>query len=547
MKAAVTRRVRCAIYTRKSAEEGLSQSFNSLDAQREACEAYVASQVGEGWKALADRYDDGGYSGGSMERPALTRLLDDIARSRVDVVVVYKVDRLTRSLADFAKIVEAFDQKSVSFVSVTQSFSTATSMGRLTLNVLLSFAQFERELTGERIRDKIAASKARGMWMGGALPLGYDSPVDPTTRALVVNEEEAALVRMMFSKYLELGSVEALRALLDVEGVRSKLRRARSGGTLGGLRFSRGALFHLLKNRTYLGEIPHRERSYPGAHPAIVDQETFGRVQALLATQTRRGRSSGGRVAPMPLKGLIFDAAGAPMTPSHTHGRRGHLHRYYVSRSARCEDDDRAIRRVPARQIEALVQGAVSRLVGRTEATIQDHVARVEIHPEAVHVLLLQSSLPGAARHPSDQLSLLRERTSVEEEISADRDDALIRLTISCRMKFTGGAVRILDASGRAHEDARRQDDTLIAALKSAHHLLAGSRPEWLGKPESAALADAPANPYQRSLIRLAFLAPDIQAAILEGRQPVGLNRQRLILGDIPLAWEDQRRLFAMA
>ena len=257
-------RLRCAIYTRKSSEEGLEQEFNSLDAQREACEAYVRSQKHEGWQALPALYDDPGYSGGNMERPALKRLLADIAAKRIDVVVVYKVDRLTRSLADFAKIVEVFDASAVSFVSITQAFNTTTSMGRLTLNVLLSFAQFEREVTGERIRDKIAASKKKGLWMGGQPALGYDVK----DRKLVVNEAEAETVRMIFRRYLDLGSVRELKAALDAEGMVSKHRTAADGSAYGGQSFSRGALYQMLQNRVYRGEIVHKGAAYPGEHPA---------------------------------------------------------------------------------------------------------------------------------------------------------------------------------------------------------------------------------------------------------------------------------------
>ena len=280
-------RQRCALYTRKSSEDGLEQSFNSLDAQREACAAYVRSQAGEGWRAISTHYDDGGYSGGSMERPALQRLLTDIAAGKVDVVVVYKIDRLTRSLMDFARIVELFDRHQVSFVSVTQAFNTTSSMGRLTLNVLLSFAQFEREVTGERIRDKIAASKARGMWMGGHLPLGYDLPA-PGGRALAINEVEAETVRTIFRGYLDLGSVHALEHWLAAREIRSKQWVTAGGRSLGGRRFSRGALFHLLRNRVYLGMIVHKGTVHRGMHPAIVETELFEAVQARLDANARR-------------------------------------------------------------------------------------------------------------------------------------------------------------------------------------------------------------------------------------------------------------------
>ncbi len=271
-------RVRCAMYTRKSSEEGLEQEFNSLDAQREACRLYVRSQKHEGWQALPQLYDDPGFSGGNMERPALKRLLADIAARKIDVVVVYKVDRLTRSLADFAKIVEVFDANAVSFVSITQAFNTTTSMGRLTLNVLLSFAQFEREVTGERIRDKIAASKKKGLWMGGQPALGYDVK----DRKLVVNETEADTVRAIFRRYLDLGSVRELKIALDAEGVVSKQRTAANGSAYGGQSFSRGALYQLLQNRVYIGQIVHKGAAYPGEHPQIVDEELWRQVQEKL-------------------------------------------------------------------------------------------------------------------------------------------------------------------------------------------------------------------------------------------------------------------------
>src|ERR1700758_895652 len=270
---------RCAIYTRVSTENGLEQEFNSLDNQREASEAYIKSQSHEGWKLIRDRFDDGGFSGGSMERPALQKLLDEVRGKRIDVIVVYKVDRLTRSLADFAKLVELFDAHGVSFISVTQAFNTTTSMGRLTLNMLLSFAQFEREIAGERIRDKIAASKAKGMWMGGNVPLGYDVK----DRELIVNEAEAETVRLIFRRYAELGSVALLKAEFDRLGIVSKRREGAGGALSGGKLFSRGALYLMLQNRIYRGEISHQGKAYPGHHGAIVDSELWQIVQEKLA------------------------------------------------------------------------------------------------------------------------------------------------------------------------------------------------------------------------------------------------------------------------
>jgi site-specific DNA recombinase len=307
------RAVRRAIYTRKSSEEGLEQDFNSLHAQREACEAYIKSQKHEGWACLPASYDDGGISGATLDRPALQQLLADIQAGRIDVIVVYKVDRLTRSLADFAKIVEVFDAKGVSFVSVTQQFNTTTSMGRLTLNVLLSFAQFEREVTGERIRDKIAASKKKGMWMGGNPPLGYEAK----DRTLVVVESEAQTVRHIFERYVVLGSVRLLKQELDAQGVVSKAWVSTSGRPWGGRSLARGALYLMLQNRIYLGEIVHKDQHYPGEHRPIVNRALWDQAQALLAGNAVDRKIGGGSKSPSLLAGLIFDGDGHRMTPSH--------------------------------------------------------------------------------------------------------------------------------------------------------------------------------------------------------------------------------------
>ena len=304
--------IRCAIYTRKSSDEGLEQEFNSLDAQREACEAYIVSQRHAGWAALADMYDDGGLSGGTMERPALKRLLEDIAASKVQIVVVYKADRLTRSLSDFAKIVDVLDAHNASFVSVTQQFNTTTSMGRLTLNMLLSFAQFEREIAGERIRDKIAASKKKGMWMGGNVPLGYDVK----DRKLIVNETGASTVRLIFRRYAELGSVALLKAELDRLGLVSKRREGAGGWVAGGQHFSRGALYLMLQNRIYRGDIVHQGAAYPGQHKAILDPELWQIVQNKLAVHRKERALAVGAEAPSLLAGLIVDADGSRMTPT---------------------------------------------------------------------------------------------------------------------------------------------------------------------------------------------------------------------------------------
>ena len=321
----MTLRRRCAIYTRKSTEEGLEQSFNSLHAQREACEAFIRSQKHEGWACLPEAYDDGGISGATMERPALQRLLSGIQDAKIDVVVVYKVDRLTRSLADFAKIVEIFDAQGVSFVSVTQQFNTTTSMGRLTLNVLLSFAQFEREVTGERIRDKIAASKKKGMWMGGFVPLGFDVK----DRDLVVNGAEAETVRALFRLYRELGTVRRLKEEADRLGLTTKQRTQSSGPATGGRPFTRGHLYQLLSNPIYVGEVVHKGVSYPGRHDALVARELFDAVQRQLAGNASLRRSATNAKAPSLLTGLAHDEAGDLLSPTHAN-KKGRRYRYYV-------------------------------------------------------------------------------------------------------------------------------------------------------------------------------------------------------------------------
>jgi site-specific DNA recombinase len=350
------KRVRCAIYTRKSSDEGLEQAFNSLDAQREACTAFVLSQKHEGWTVLPAQYDDGGYSGGTMERPALKRLLADIEASQVEVVVVYKVDRLTRALSDFAKLVEVFDRRGVSFVSITQQFNTTTSMGRLTLNVLLSFAQFEREVIGECVRDKIAASKKKGMWMGGMPPLGYDVK----DRKLVVNKNEARTVVDIYRRYLLLKSVRDLHDELAGAGIRSKRRVRPDGTAYGGQKIARGALYLMLQNRIYRGEITHKGKSYPGGHAAIIEQPLWDEVQAILA-QNRVERATGARTKhPSLLGGFVFDATGERLTPTYAI-KKGTRYRYYVSSSlVREAKGNRAGGwRLPAGDLEALV---ISRL-----------------------------------------------------------------------------------------------------------------------------------------------------------------------------------------
>jgi DNA invertase Pin-like site-specific DNA recombinase len=368
---AIVRKLRCAVYTRKSTDEGLEKEFNTLDAQRDACEAYIASQRAEGWLLAPDYYDDGGFSGGTLERPALQRLLADIEAGRIDVVVVYKIDRLSRSLTDFTKLVEVFDRHDVTFVSVTQAFNTTTSMGRLTLNILLSFAQFEREVIGERIRDKFAASRARGMWMGGKVPLGYDV----RDRKLVVNEKEAATVRRVFEGFVDSGSGAALTRILRTEGVTTK----------SGKPIDKGDIYKLLNNRTYVGEAAHKGQVFAGEHQGIVSRELWGQVHALLA-QSPRTRANRNRVqSPALLRGLIFGADGRAMSPTHTR-RRGRLYRYYVSQSVLKETGEitslDALRRVSAAEIEAAVVGQVRSLLCQPEIVVGTWMAARADLPE---------------------------------------------------------------------------------------------------------------------------------------------------------------------
>ena len=519
---------RCAVYTRKSSDEGLEQSFNSLHAQRDACEAYVRSQVGEGWTALPEAYDDGGISGGTMERPGLKRLLADIAAARIDVVVVYKVDRLTRSLGDFARIVEQFDAAGVSFVSVTQAFNTTTSMGRLTLNVLLSFAQFEREVTGERIRDKIALSKAKGMWMGGVPPLGYDAQ----DHTLLVNEAEADTVRAIFRRYLALGSVHGLCAELQAQGVLSKRFVSVTGRVFGGVPLSRGALFHLLQNRHYLGEITHKGQSHPGLHPPIVDRAIFDRVQAQLAKHRVRRRKRTAKAAEHLLTGLIFDQEGRRFSPTFSTGRSGRIHRYYVLSDIQLgregERRDGAIRRVGADALEALVLAELRRLAERPDLgadAIPALLKRLELRSSDTHLVLDRAALFGDD-HPELALEDLRARLGGGERLAVEPGGHALRIALPRRMQLRGGRTW---TTGQALPSARpKPDAALVDGLRRAH-VLAGD-----DTPRKRTF-------YERNLRRLAFLVPDIQRAILEGRQPVGLTLQALIKSDPPLSWRAQQ------
>lgn len=530
-------RIRCAIYTRKSTEEGLDRAFNSLDAQREACEAYIKSQEAEGWVLVPTAYDDGGFSGGNMDRPALQRLLAQVDAGLIDTIVVYKIDRLTRALSDFARIVERLDRRGASFVSVTQAFNTTTSMGRLTLNVLLSFAQFEREVTGERIRDKIAASKKKGMWMGGVPPLGYDLPTDPMSRALVVNEAEAEQVRALYRLYLELGSVAALAQHLQAEGWLTRVRISRKGNRSGGVPYSRGALFHLLKNRIYLGEIVHGDVAMPGRHPAIIDTDLFEAVQQRLKANAVIHRDRPLRSADLPLKGLVHDADGHRMSPSFGYGRGGKVYRYYVSaplqQGGRLDRRDGALRRVRAEALHEVVEAAlVSRHSHGSDLPLAARlppVTRVDLLAEEVRITFRADRLLPAARR------------GLEPVVG---DGTALALTIPVRCQARGGRVEQVGPDGRPLVHRHRRDPVLIKGLRRAHQLACGFG--WNASDGALRQVNvaAPASAYDRKLVRLAFLAPDLQRAILEGRQAPSLTLSRLLDEPISPDWDRQRRMF---
>jgi DNA invertase Pin-like site-specific DNA recombinase len=564
--------MRCAIYTRKSSEEGLEQAFNSLDAQREACAAFILSQKHEGWTVLPTMYDDGGFSGGTMDRPALQRLLGDIGAGKVDVVVVYKIDRLTRSLFDFAKIVEAFDAKGVSFVSITQQFNTTTSMGRLTLNVLLSFAQFEREVAGERIRDKIAASKKKGMWMGGLPPLGYDVQ----NRKLVVNDQEALTVRHIFGRYVQLRSVRALQANLDAAGIRSKRRTLADGTPYGGQKLSRGALYLMLQNRIYRGEITHKENgAYPGEHPAIVEKDLWDEVQAILA-ENRVDRATGSDAKhPSLLAGLAFDETGERLTPSHA-VKKGTRYRYYVSRSLIIGTaKDRSMgRRIPAANLESLVitrlrtflsdQGAIldairdehacgtrqNRLIGRGRQIAEELgtlapdqirpmlmtlVSRVDIRPDCVEIKIRQGRLVELLGAQSIDLTMQRGRPGNES-------DDVLTLTVRARLQRVGREMRMLVENT---DDQMTADPGLLRIVARAHDIQERLMQDTNLTVHMILSQERVSANYVYRLLRLPSLAPDIISAIVNGKNPPQLTAKKLmrLTPQIPVDWAEQRKL----
>ena len=552
------RTIRCAIYTRKSSEEGLDQEFNSLDAQFEACAAYIASQKAEGWKLVPERYDDGGISGGTLERPGIKRLMADVDAGRVDMIVVYKIDRLTRSLSDFARLVDRLDAVDCSFVSVTQAFNTSTSMGRLTLNVLLSFAQFEREVTSERIRDKIAASKKKGMWMGGMVPLGYDVDPDPKRRGLVINPIEAAHIRTIFALYDEHECLRTVAQTIRDRGIRSKQRTFESGRQWGGAVLSHGAVHAILTNPVYAGRIRHKHQVYDGLHDAIVDEALWDRVQTKLQAHAARPRVRD-RVtrelrqpeAKSPLAGKLFDETGDRLTPSHSKRatKSGAKRiRYYVSRRLlNGAKDDPAGWRLPALKLERAVCAAIAARLAEAADRLfcepdpialyaaQDALRRIHARLQTRDVDLMQAIVDRATIAPR-RLEIVLDRTGLAQMLDVGPDaiaDDALRIGTGFELRRRGVEVKIV--TGRFE---RAPDQTLINAIARAHQWLAearrgvsltaiGRRHGWTDSPV-------------RQRIRLAFLSPAITAAILDGRQPPELTLQHLLTTPIPLDWDRQ-------
>ncbi len=562
------RQLRCAIYTRKSSEEGLEQDFNSLDAQREACEAYVLSQKHEGWSLLPDLYDDGGYSGGSINRPALQQLMDDVQAGKVDVIVVYKVDRLTRSLADFAKIVEILDAKGVSFVSVTQQFNTTSSMGRLTLNVLLSFAQFEREVTGERIRDKIAASKKKGMWMGGNLPIGYEAK----NRSLVVNDGEAETVRSLFDLYLKLGNVRLVQGEAERLGLKSKPRVDSGGRGYGGTSFSRGAIYKILSNPVYVGEIVHKTERYPGSHLPIIDRELWEKVQRLLSENAARERGQAAAQSPSLLAGLIFDEDGDPLTPTHAnnHGRR---YRYYVSNAlVRGEaydhqKDSAPTWRLPAAEIEEVILvGLQDFLVDQRRLLDALSFQEIEAHrisgsfggaaelaeelrqgSEAAKKALLMDLLK-TVRIAPDRVQIDIRRSALRRRIGlvvdpvgrGDGDCDSIHLSIAVALKRRGTELCLVLSDD---EPRSRPDAKLIRAVALGHSWLEELSSGAIGSIAAIAEREKTSDRLVRRYIDLAFMPPELVEAVLAGQQPVEFTNETFKgIYPLPLAWDEQRK-----
>jgi site-specific DNA recombinase len=562
-------RQRCAIYTRKSTEEGLDQAFNSLDAQREACEAYIASQAGLGWQLIAASYNDGGISGGHMDRPALQRLLSDIERGLVDVVVVYKIDRLTRSLMDFAKMVAVFDQHEVSFVSVTQQFNTTTSMGRLTLNVLLSFAQFEREVTAERIRDKIAASKKKGMWMGGLPPLGYDVE----NKQLVVNESEAKVIRDLFRLYLEIGSVRRLKLAANERGLQTKSYTYKDGRSVGGKSFSRGHLYALLSNPIYIGEVRHRGKRYPGQHKAIVDPDIWHGVQNLLASNAVRRKRRENVTETSLLTGLLYDETGDRLSPSHA-TKQDKRYRYYIShRLMQSHAEGQEGWRLPARELETTIVRALTDVLEDPQRIVD---LATGDNPDPILIRTIRAKAQRLADrltsdHPVEQVECLRQivvrvdirpgRLSIElnhkkmlqmlecsDNADSNREDVRkpMAIDVPFAIRRRGVEARIVLDNGRS--DQPQPDYKLIEAVAKAHDWFEQMNSGRASSVQEIAASEGMARSDVSSALPLAFLAPDIVSAILAGTQPIDLTWERLKRAvPLPSCWHKQRRILGFS
>jgi site-specific DNA recombinase len=545
------RKIRCAIYTRKSSEEGLEQDFNSLDAQREACAAYVLSQASEGWHLSPEHYDDGGLSGGTLERPALQRLLADVATGAIDIIVVYKVDRLTRSLLDFAKLVEALDKADTSFVSVTQSFNTTTSMGRLTLNMLLSFAQFEREVTAERIRDKIAASKAKGMWMGGTPPLGYR----PEGRSLAMVEEHAALVRDIYARYLQLGSVRLVAEQLAGAGIGAPRRQRTSGTAFGGVPFTKGQLYAILKNPIYTGHIVHKDKVFAGQHAAIIDKDEWNQVQQMLATHLQ-GRRQHHALAHALLAGKLVGSRGEPLIS--THATKGTVrYRYYVSRDLHHEGTSGS--RLPAREIETLVVESVAglfddalSLVGRLQLDVTPaQLLGLDERCKELAVTLRGTRRQGAAqlvrqvraaeRHVEIDVEVAGVAAMLQLQLKPDASPTTM-LTEQVRLTRTGRVLRLVDRDGQAV--SAKPDEALIKMIATARRwwkvLVEGTI-----NIDELAIQEGVTASWMTRVLRLAFLSPEMIEAILAGRVKAGVSARTFLEARAVMPnWMEQRQRY---
>ena len=549
-------KIRCTIYNRKSTDEGLDQEFNSLDAQFEACAAYIASQKHEGWKQLPRRYDDGGISGGTLDRPGLQQLLTDIDAGRVDMVVVYKIDRLTRSLADFAKLVERMEAANCSFVSVTQSFNTSSSMGRLTLNMLLSFAQFEREVTAERIRDKIAASKKKGLWMGGLAPLGYDPHPDKLRRELIVNEEEAATVRRLFQIYLETGCLNASAQTASAEGLRSKRRIFDSGRIQGGTPLSRGQIHATLTNPVYRGLIRHKDQTFPGKHPAIIEDDLWEKVQTKLqaASAKRRGVSQDHGSA-APLLGKFRDETGDRLTPTYTI-KKGRRIRYYVSNGLVSGKPRPDAWRLPAKPFEDAVAGAIAEHLARhaqlrsvSKDSSANAMETASQRAEALAQTINRSGIQAVAHCIADGtiaqniININLNASTLAgyfdlEQTNLNPALLVIKTKFTCRRR--GQETKIV-----AGEAKPQPDQTLVKALRNAH---AWAEALKSGTPiKEIADANRCSDSYARRVVPLATLSPKLQSAILDGTLPDHITLETFIRSNIPLDWQGQEARFGIA